>query len=163
MRLRRFTDGDSAIREIGTVLAVWIKGRFVIWLSVTALYLVGFSMVQAPLWPLLAILCGLADAIPHVGSLLALLLVLIFTLPAFGTWTVGAALCVWVLVQIVESFVIGPRVLGRKLGLNPWLVLLGGIAGGLVAGPIGILIATPLLAVGATLWRRRRRKTAIKY
>ena len=78
-----------------------------------------------------------------------------------------AALAVWAIVNVVEGFIISPRVLGRKLGLNPWIVFLGGIAGALLAGPIGILVATPLLAIAAVVWRRTRRvkviPDAVKY
>ena len=156
---------SSAIREILSVLAVWIKGQFVIWLSVTALYLAGFAVARTPLWPVLAILCGLASVIPHLGGLLSLLLVLIFSLIGSNgeTWVMVAALGVWTVVQLAEIFVIGPRLLGRKLGLNPWIVFLGGIAGALLGGPVGIIFATPILAVAAVIWRRTRRKEAFKH
>jgi predicted PurR-regulated permease PerM len=163
--IRRLTGRDSALREILHVLAIWIKGRIAIWLSVTGLYLVGFAIARTPLWPLLAVLCGFVEAIPHFGAIAGLLLVLVFSVIGGNgeTPVVLAALAVWVLVQIVEGFVIAPRVLGRKLGLSPWLVLLGGIAGALIAGPIGILVATPVMAAAAVIWRRIRRKDATKH
>ena len=153
------------MREIFGVLAIWIKGRIVIWLSTTSLYLVGFGIVRTPLWPVLAILCGLVEAIPHFGMIVGLTLVLAFSVIGGNaeTQVVIAALAVWVLVQVMEIFVIAPRVLGRKLGLSPWLVLLGGILGALIAGPIGILVATPVMAVGVAIWRRVRRRRTIKY
>lgn len=151
------------MREIVTVLAIWIKGRVLIWLSVTVLYLAGFAIAGTPLWLLLAILCGLVEAIPHFGMIVGLALVLAFSVIGGGgeTPVVLSALAVWLLVQIAEIFVIAPRVLGRKLGLSPWLVLLGGIVGALVAGPIGVLVATPVMAVGVVIWRRFRRRRAV--
>jgi predicted PurR-regulated permease PerM len=156
---------DSVIREILTVVWVWIKGQFILWLSVTGLYLAGFGIARTPLWLLLAILCGFCNVIPHLGALVGLLLVALFSFLGSGgeSSVVAAALGVWVLVQIIEAFVIGPRVLGRKLGLNPWFVLLAGLAGAIIAGPIGIVVATPLLAIAAVIWRRMRRKEAVKY
>jgi predicted PurR-regulated permease PerM len=155
----------SAFRESLGILALWIKGQFIIWLSVTGLYLAGFAIAHTPLWPVLAILCGLASVVPHIGALFAVVLVLAFSFIGSGgeTWVMAAALGVWAVVQIIEGFVIGPRVLGRKLGLNPWFVLLAGIAGALIAGPIGILVATPVLAIGMMLWRRTRPHQAVKY
>jgi predicted PurR-regulated permease PerM len=153
------------LREILTVLAIWIKGRIVIWLSATGLYLVGFAIARTPLWPVLAVLCGIVEAIPQFGMIFGLVLVVLFSVIGGGgeTPVVFASLVVWVLVQIAEIFVIAPRVLGRKLGLSPWLVLLGGIVGALIAGPIGILVATPAMAVGVVIWRRVRRKHPTKY
>jgi predicted PurR-regulated permease PerM len=155
---------DSTLREILRVLALWIKGQFLIWLSVTGMYLAGFAIARTPLWALLAILCGLVNVIPHFGALLSLLLVLLFSFIGSDgeTWVIAAALAVWLVVQLIEGFILGPRLLGRTLGLSPWLVLLGGIAGAIIAGPIGILIATPLLAVAGVIWRRTHRAKPIK-
>ena len=151
------TGRGSTFREILQVLWIWIKGRTIIWLSVTGLYLFGFGVAHAPLWALLAVLCGLLEAIPHFGAIFSLFLVLAFTaIGSVDNATVLAGLAVWVIVQALENFVISPRVLGRKLGLSPLLVLLGGIAGAFIAGPIGILVATPAMAVLAVLWRRFR-------
>ena len=160
------TDGvKDTTREILTVLGAWIKGQFLISLWVTGLYLVGFAIARTPLWPVLAILCGVASVIPHVGGLLALGLVLLFSFVGSGgeTWVMVAALAVWVLVSLIEAFILGPRLMGRKLGLNPWLVLLAGIVGAVVGGPIGMLIATPLLAIALVIWRRSRRTQAVKH
>ena len=155
----------SAVHDIGHVLWVWTKGQFLIWICVTILYLAGFAIVGTPVWALLAILCGLVSVIPHLGSLLGLFLVVLFSfIGSQGSGTaVAEALAVWVVVQAVEVFVIGPRLLGRKLGLNPWVVMLGGIAGAILGGPIGMIIATPILAVGAVLWRRRHRVDPVRY
>jgi len=149
---------DSAFREILSVVAIWIKGQLLIWLCVTALYLAGFAVVHAPLWPLLAVLCGLANALPHFGGILGFLLVLLFAFLGSGgdTTVLLEALAVWLVVQIVDGFVLGPRIMGRKLGLSAWLVFAGGIAGALIAGPIGMLVATLVLAIAAVIWRRTR-------
>ena len=148
----------SALREIVGVVWTWIKGQVLIWLSSTGLYLVGFAIARTPLWFLLGILCGVANAIPHIGPVFGLLFVLLFSF--FGSEgdmnVMAGGLAVWVVVQLAEGFYIGPKLLGRKLGLNPWLVILGSIVGGLVAGPIGMLIATPVLAVVTVIWRRVR-------
>lgn len=160
----KYAPSGSTLREILVVLLTWIKGQFLIWLSITVLYFVGFAIARTPLWPVLAILCGVLTVIPHLGTLLGLLLVLAVSYIGSGgnTSVTLSALGVWLIVQLIEGLVIAPRVLGRKLGLSYWIVLLGGIAGAIIAGPIGILIATPVLAVAAVLWRHRPKYT-VKY
>lgn len=152
------TPARSTIREILRVLALWIKGQMVIWISATVLYLVGFAIARAPLWPLLAILCGMADPIPHFGALIGLLCVFAFSFLGSGgnLWVMSASLAVWVIVQVIIGYGIGPHVLGRKLGLSPWIVIFGSIFGGLIAGPLGMLIAIPAMAVIAVIVRRWR-------
>lgn len=150
------TSHQATLREILRVLVAWVKGQFLIWISATALYVTGFALARAPLWLLLALICGFVEPIPHIGAMVGLLCVLVFTFFGSGgdLWVMGASLGVWVIVQLVEGYWIGPKVLGRPLGLSPWAVILGGIAGGLIAGPIGLLVAIPTMAVVAVLVRR---------
>jgi hypothetical protein len=56
----------------------------IICLWVTALYLAGFAIARAPLWPILAILCGVASVIPHLGALFSLIFVLLFSFVGSG-------------------------------------------------------------------------------
>jgi predicted PurR-regulated permease PerM len=150
----------SAVREILHVLWVWIKGQILLWLTATVLYVIGFAIAQTPLWAALAVLCGIASAVPHFGGIIGLVLVLVFGFVGSSgdAMVLTKALAVWVLVQAIQGFVIEPRLLGRKLGLSSWIVLLGGIVGGFVAGPIGMLVATPVIAVAVVIWRRLRER-----
>src|SRR5947209_7782014 len=120
----------SAPREIFGVLWTWVKGQFLIWLIATGLYLIGFAIARTPLWGAVAILCGIASAVPHFGAIFGLLLVLVFSFFGSGgdSTIMLASLAVWVIVQAATGFFVEPRLLGRKLNLNPWIVLLGGIA-----------------------------------
>jgi predicted PurR-regulated permease PerM len=66
------------------------------------------------------------------------------------------ALVTYVVAQGLEGFVLTPRIMGRRLGLSPWTVFLVILAGGFFFGPPGVLLAAPVAAVLAVLWRRYR-------
>jgi predicted PurR-regulated permease PerM len=62
----------------------------------------------------------------------------------------GAGLAV-LIVRQVEDYVVIPRVMGHVTGLSPLLVLVSVTAVGLLFGGFYVLLATPLVAVLATL------------
>jgi predicted PurR-regulated permease PerM len=70
------------------------------------------------------------------------------------------ALITYVVAQGLEGFYLTPKIMGRRLGLSPWIVFLAILVGGLVFGPLGVLFAAPVAAVVAVLWRRRQRANA---
>ena len=149
----------NPFRESLRVLGVYIRGQVLIAIIVTALYAVGFEIAGVPWWLAVAILCGLLNLIPKIGSIIAVLVVL------WVAWandavtgqliTVGV---VWVIVQALEGFVLTPRILGRPLGLRPLAVFGAILIGSLAFGPIGFFVAVPALAVANVFWRYFRKR-----
>ncbi|MDQ6663139.1 MAG: AI-2E family transporter [Acidobacteriota bacterium] len=130
------------------MLGVYIRGQLLIIAIVAFLYLIGFGFAGVPLWPLIAVFGGLLEFIPNFGSLIAL------TLALFSSWSGGAdlfrmgiVLAIWLAVQAFQGFYLVPRFLGRRLGLNPLVVFLGVLIGGLLFPPFGVFLAIPVLAV----------------
>jgi predicted PurR-regulated permease PerM len=104
-----------------------------------------------------AAVCGLLNFIPIAGPVIALLIVLPVTwLIRQDMISVLGALITYVVAQGLEGFYLTPKIMGRRLGLSPWIVFLAIFVGGLVFGPLGVLFAAPVAAVVAVLWRRQR-------
>ena len=61
-------------------------------------------------------------------------------------------------VQTLEGFYLTPCILGRNLGLSPVTVFLCVLAGGFLFGPLGMLLAAPIAAVAAIVWRSVQRQ-----
>lgn len=155
-----YSGASRLVRESVRVLGVYIRGQLAIIAIVSGLYLVGFGLARVPLWPLIGVFGGLLEFIPNFGSLIALSLAL------FGSWAGGAdllrlgiVLAIWLVVQSVEGFYLVPRFLGGRLGLNPLVVFLGVLIGGLLFPPFGVFLAIPVLAVAnvVRLFVRARR------
>jgi predicted PurR-regulated permease PerM len=49
-----------------------------------------------------------------------------------------------------------PLIMGRGVELHPGLVLFGVLAGGEIAGPVGMFLSVPVLAGLRIVWRRLR-------
>jgi len=136
------------------VLGLFIRARILIALIQTILFAIGFAFARVPLWPLIAIAGGLASFIPRIGVLVPLVLVAIADL--FGGvdllhWTY--AFGVWFVILLFDEFYLTPRLLSKPLGLRPLPVFLALIAGSFFLGPIGFILAVPVLAIAAVFWR----------
>lgn len=129
-------------------------------LIMSSLYAVGFFFVKVPFWWLAGVLCGPFHLVPVVGTPIAAVIPISFQLiGGGGIWEVVWVLIVIAVVQLLESFYLTPKILGRELKLNPLVIILVVLCGAIVAGPIGALLAAPVAAVGLILWRRLAVKT----
>ncbi|HEY6990229.1 MAG TPA: AI-2E family transporter [Bryobacteraceae bacterium] len=136
------------------VLGLFVRARILIALIQTILFAIGFAFARVPLWPLIAIAGGLGSFIPRIGVLVPLVLVAIADL--FGGvdllhWTY--AFGVWFVILLFDEFYLTPRLLSKPLGLRPLPVFLALIAGSFFFGPIGFILAVPVLAIAAVFWR----------
>jgi predicted PurR-regulated permease PerM len=136
------------------VLGLFVRARILIALIQTILFAIGFAFARVPLWPLIAIAGGLASFIPRIGVLVPLVLVAIADL--FGGvdllhWTY--AFGVWFVILLFDEFYLTPRLLSKPLGLRPLPVFLALIAGSFFFGPIGFILAVPVVAIAAVFWR----------
>jgi predicted PurR-regulated permease PerM len=152
---------DNPFLESGRVLGLYIKGQVIVVCLVTVLYGVGFANARMPFWYVVAVLAGSCNVIPRIGSLIGLAIAAVVAF--FGDLSLTNFLIVfgtWVVVQSIEGFYLTPKLLGRPLGLRPVLVFFALLAGSLLFGPIGFLLAVPALAVGNVFWRYFRDRSA---
>ena len=57
-------------------------------------------------------------------------------------------------IQLLESFYLTPKILGKELKLNPLVVFVSVLLGALIFGPVGALVAAPLVAILLLIYRR---------
>ncbi|MBV8572688.1 MAG: AI-2E family transporter [Acidobacteriaceae bacterium] len=145
---------SNPIRESVRVLGVYLRARILIAALLTLLYAFGFAIARVPLWPVVAVIGGLSSFVPSIGALVPLVLaVASIALVQWNLAHVLLALGVWTFIQLLEAFFITPRLLSRPLGLRALPVFLALLAGSLFFGPVGVLLAVPVLAVGLVFWR----------
>jgi len=151
----------NPFRQSVRVLGLYVRSQLIIFAIDTVLYAIGFAVAKVPWWPLFAVIGWLCSFIPNFGSLITLLLVATTMLLASRDWThVAIAAGVWLLVQALEGFVLQPILLSKPLGLRAVPVFLALVVGGLFFGPIGFLLAVPILAVANVFWQYFRSRKA---
>jgi predicted PurR-regulated permease PerM len=135
--------------ESGRILQSYVRGQLLIGLIMSGCYAVGFWFLGVPAWAGIALIAGMLNAIPYIGTILGILLAGSFTLAnGGGIWGVAGVLGIFVLVQILEGYVLTPKILGGRLNLHPMAVFLGLLAGGKLFGLLGIILAIPSIAIG---------------
>ncbi|MDQ4121381.1 MAG: AI-2E family transporter [Acidobacteriota bacterium] len=146
----RFRDPFSSLfDESGRILESYVRGQLLIGLIMAVCYAVGFWLLGVPAWAGIALIAGLLNAIPYVGTILGFGLATAFVLAeGGGVWDIAGVLGVFVAVQSLEGYALTPRILGGRLNLHPMAVFLGLLIGGKLFGVLGIVLAIPGIAIG---------------
>ena len=137
---------ETLTGEINTSLRSYVGGTL---LSSSILGLgsaIGFSIIglKSPL--LFALICGITNLIPYIGPYIGGFpaVVVGFTIsPLTGFLT----LAVVVIVQMLESFIFNPMIVSKATKIHPVVIIIGLIIFGKFFGLVGMLLATPSIAV----------------
>jgi predicted PurR-regulated permease PerM len=135
-------------RETDEVLSAFIRGQMMVCLILAILYAIGLSVIGIDLAIVIGFLSGVLFIIPYLGTIIGLLLA--STIAYLQFHDLNYLLYVAALygaVQILEGFIITPKIVGEKVGLHPLAVILSVIIAGELFGFLGILIAVPAAAV----------------
>ena len=152
-RLRQAVEGF--FNECDAVLGQYLRGQLLVMAALALYYAVALSLVGFDLAIPLGVFTGLAVAIPYVGFGLGLVLALMAAVLQFTS--LGGVLLValvYGLGQLLESFVLTPRLVGERIGLSPLAVIFALLAFGQLFGFVGVLIALPASAVALVVLRR---------
>ena len=149
---------DGFMDECDTVLGEYLRGQLLVMLCLAVYYAVGLSLFGLDLALPIGIFTGLAVFVPYLGFGLGLLLALLAGLLqlAASAQAVLMVAVVYGLGQMLESFVLTPRLVGERIGLHPLAVILALMAFGQLLGFVGVLIALPASAVLLVALRRLR-------
>ncbi len=135
--------------ESGRILQAYVRGQLLIGMIMAAFYAVGFWFLGVPGWAGIALISGVLNAIPYIGTILGILLAGSFVLAdGGGVWGLAGVLGVFIVVQTIEGYILTPKILGGRLNLHPMAVFLGLLVGGKLFGLLGMILAIPLIAIG---------------
>jgi predicted PurR-regulated permease PerM len=117
-------------------------------ISVIAATVVGVSavIVGAPFPVVLALIVGLFDLIPQIGSAIAAFIVVLITLIASGLVPAVILLVVILVYQQVENYLIQPAVMRQAVELSGFATIACVMLGGALLGVVGAILAVPVAA-----------------
>jgi predicted PurR-regulated permease PerM len=136
----------SVLDETAATLRWWVIGQLVSMAGIAALTYVALLLVGMPAAFILALITGLFAFIPYIGSFVAGAMIVLFGLAQGATMAVWG-LGVYLLVQLVESYVLAPIVQRWSVNISPALIIGGLTVLGGLFGIWGFILAAPLLAV----------------
>lgn len=143
-------------RESNDVLGAFIRGQIAVMIALGVVYAAGLTLVGLNLGLLIGLVAGLISFIPYLGATTGVVMAVLAAL----VQSQGVDLQLLVLVgvvftvgQLLESYVLTPRIVGDKIGLHPVAVIFAVMAGGQLFGFLGMLLALPAAAVINVLLR----------
>lgn len=143
--------------EMDALMGQYLRGQLLVMLILAVYYSVGLSLAGFRLALPIGVFTGLAVCIPYLGFGIGLLLALLAGLLQFAAVGVSYPLVsvavVYGIGQVIESFVLTPRLVGERIGLHPLGVILALMLFGQWLGFWGILIALPCAACVTVLGR----------
>jgi predicted PurR-regulated permease PerM len=138
----------AKFRQIDLVLANFVRGQLTIACILAILYSLGFVVIGLDLAVVLGTVAGLLWVIPYLGTLIAVTGGTVLALAQYGDLLHPVYVWVWLAaVQLVESYVLTPRLVGQAVGLHPVVYIVALIAGANMFGFVGMLVAIPVTAV----------------
>jgi predicted PurR-regulated permease PerM len=148
-------------REFVDIIVAFFRGQLVIALLQGLLFAAGFSLAGLRYGFAIGLLLGLLNIVPYLGSILGLALALpiSFFQAGGGLTTTLLVLAVFVVVQQIEGWFLTPKIMGDRTGLHFMAIIVAIFFWGTALGGIlGMILAIPLTAFLASLWRFARDK-----
>ena len=146
---------QDVLQDLNQMLAQFIRAQ----LTLAALSLVAYSSILGAMRVPYALMLGTAggalEFVPVVGPLLAgVAMMVVAILSGYPHWALLLLfLFVW---RMVQDYVISPRIMGVSVELHPLAALFGILAGGEIAGILGVYLSIPVMASLRIVWRRWR-------
>lgn len=141
-------------RQIDRALSGFIRGQLSVCLILGTYYSLGLRLVGLELGLLVGFLAGLISFIPYVGSISGFVISIILALAQFDDMTkVLEVVGVFAVGQFVEGNFLTPKLVGDNVGLHPVWVMFALLAGGVLLGFLGLMIAVPVAAIIGVLTR----------
>jgi predicted PurR-regulated permease PerM len=135
---------------IERVAGGYIRGQLILCGSIGLLVGLGMWALGVPFAALLGVLAFFLEFIPFLGPPISAAFAVLLAWPQ-GWLTIGLILAWFVLIHILEGYVLQPRLVGHSVGVNPTIMILAALAGGEVFGLWGALFAAPVAGVAQSL------------
>ncbi|MDO7908114.1 AI-2E family transporter [Paenibacillus sp. JX-17] len=134
------------LKEIDHALGNYIRGQLLVCVIIGVFAYIGYALIGMPYALLLASVVAVFNIVPYLGPFLGAAPAVVMAS------TISLRMVLFVVVvntvcQILESNVISPQVVGRRLHLHPLFIIFALLVGGEVAGVPGLILAVPVFAV----------------
>lgn len=135
------------LSQFEALIGKYFRGMFLVGLILSCLYGLVLLIVGVKGWLFFGMLTGFGAMIPYVGFTIGLVSSVIAAIYTFHDFMHPLYTVIgFIIVQVLESMVITPKIVGDSLGISPVVVIVGLMVGGALAGFLGMIIALPIAA-----------------
>jgi predicted PurR-regulated permease PerM len=146
---------QGVLSDLNQMLVHFIRAQLTLAALTFVMYSAGLALMHVPNALALGTVGGLLEFIPVLGPLAAAVIIVgVALLMGFTHWLwLIIFLGVW---RLIQDYVSSPRIMGQSMELHPLAAIFGVMAGGEVAGILGIFLSIPVMASLRIVFRRWR-------
>jgi predicted PurR-regulated permease PerM len=146
---------ENVLNDLNRMLAHFIRAQLTLAALTLVMYSAFLGAMGVPYALVLGTIGGVLEFVPVVGPLAgALTIVTVALLMSYKHWLILIIfLGIW---RLIQDYVSSPRIMGESMELHPLAAIFGVMAGGEVAGILGIYLSIPVMASLRIVFRRWR-------
>jgi len=145
----------DVLLEIARDLRAWITGQLLGMVILAVLTAIGLALLDVPYWLTFGIFTGAVAIVPFFGTLISTVLPAVFVLASDGDpWRVVSVIILGTVIHLIESNLVLPLITQNQVKLPPVLSIMAVLIFGQLLGPVGLVVAVPLLVVLTVIVRR---------
>ena len=149
----RQSNASVVIDQSQQVAQKYLGGLALMIVGLWIMYGIGFTIVGVKNAIFFAILCGLFEIVPFIGNLVGTALTVTMALVQGGDINMVIGILVtYGSVQFIQTYILEPLVVGAEVNLNPMATIIGLIAGEMVWGIAGMVVAIPLMGIAKIIF-----------
>ena len=133
------------INRINLVFRKFVLAKAVDSLIIGIIAYVSLSVMDMPLAMMLSVIIGITNMIPYFGPFIGAIPAILIVLFTDPNKTLLVAVFILALQQFDGNF-LGPKLLGKSIGINPVWIIFSVIIGGAIGGPVGMVLGVPIFA-----------------
>lgn len=138
----------EVLQNAGKVTQQYLGGLGLMIVMLWIMYGIGFSIVGVKNALFFAVLCGILELVPFAGNITGTSITILMALAQSGdTKIVIGVIITYGCVQLIQTYILEPLVVGDRLNINPLFTILIIVVGEAVWGIPGMVLAVPLLGI----------------
>lgn len=145
---------SALIKKINNVLSKYLRGQIILIICLTVILFIAFTLLGIKNALTISILSALAGIVPMIGTITAIIIGTIVIVLSGGVHALQLGLLETILLvvgvyyaaQLIQDYILSPFILGKAVKLHPLVILFAALAGGNLAGILGLILAVPVAA-----------------
>lgn len=134
------------VQNVHHMIGIYIGIKAIDSLIIAVMAFVGMTVLKIPYAILLAVVVGITNMIPYFGPFIGMLVAFVINMFISPIKAVVVLIFLFLLQQF-DGWYLDPKLIGGKVGLHPFLVILAVTIGGGVYGAVGMILSVPIMAV----------------
>lgn len=163
-KLENKEEAKEIISQSTTVVRNYLVGRLLLMVVLVVFYALGLWISGVENFIVVSIIAAILSIIPFVGNFLGYLLAMAMGVFSGGEIFILIGITItFAFVQFLDSYILQPLVLGNKLNVHPFFIIVSVILGNAVWGIVGMILAIPIFAIVSVICRNVPEFSAFGY